>query len=87
MRRGRPTAHGCSTSSSALTVLDYTEHTAAQHARLLAFVRRAGSPRGAHDLIIAAHAAQTGRSVVSGDAHATFGGLPGVSTMLQPERS
>ena len=33
--------------------------TAAHHGRLLAQVRWSGSPRGAHDLIIAAHAAET----------------------------
>jgi tRNA(fMet)-specific endonuclease VapC len=61
-----------------MTVLDYTERTAAQHARLLAHVRRSGAPRSAHDLIIAAHAAEHGRTIVSLDAHARFGDLPGV---------
>jgi tRNA(fMet)-specific endonuclease VapC len=60
------------------TVLDYTERTAAEHARLVAHVRRAGAPRGAHDLIIAAHAAEQGRAVVSLDVRARFGDLPGV---------
>jgi tRNA(fMet)-specific endonuclease VapC len=64
---------------SAVAVLDYTEHTAAQHARLLAHVRRIGTPRGAHDLIIAAHAAEAGRTVLSLDARAKFEGLPGVA--------
>lgn len=63
---------------SVVAVLDYTEHTAAQHARLLAHVRRTGTRRGAHDLIIAAHAAQVGRVVVSLDARAKFADLPGV---------
>jgi hypothetical protein len=40
----------------------YTQATAAHHGCLLAHVRRSGSPRGAHDLIIAAHAAETGRT-------------------------
>ena len=31
-----------------------------------------------YDLVIAAHAAQTGRTVVSRDAKARFGELPGV---------
>lgn len=66
---------------SAITVLDYTERTAAEHARLLAHTRRAGAPRGAHDLIIAAHAAEDGRAVVSLDAQAHFGNLPGVTTV------
>ncbi len=66
---------------SNVTVLDYTERTAALHARLLAFVRRSGTPRGAHDLIIAAHAAQSGRTLVSLDAKAKFDGLPGVDAI------
>jgi tRNA(fMet)-specific endonuclease VapC len=65
--------------TSALEVLDYNEATAARHARLIAHARRAGTPRGAHDLIIAAHAAQTGRTVLTFDAKARFGDLPGVS--------
>lgn len=64
-----------------VAVLDYTEHTAAQHARLLAHVRRTGVPRGAHDLIIAAHAAHTGRVLVSRDARARFADLPGVASL------
>src|SRR5262245_2318924 len=46
---------------------------AAHHARLIAHVRRSGTPRGAHDLIIAAHAAETGRTVLSRNA-------PGLAT-------
>ena len=65
--------------TSAVEVLDYTEATAACHARLIAHARRAGTPRGAHDLIIAAHALQTGRTVLTFDAKARFGDLPGVS--------
>jgi tRNA(fMet)-specific endonuclease VapC len=65
--------------TSAVEVLDYTEATAACHARLIAHARRAGAPRGAHDLIIAAHAAQTGRTVLTFDAKARFADLPGVS--------
>jgi len=65
----------------AITVLDYTEHTAAVHAQLLAHVRRTGAARGAHDLMIAAHAAQTGRTLVSLDARARFAELPGVAAI------
>jgi tRNA(fMet)-specific endonuclease VapC len=65
--------------TSAVEVLDYTEATAACHARLIAHARRAGRPRGVHDLIIAAHALQTGRTVLTFDAAARFGDLPGVS--------
>lgn len=64
--------------TSAIDVLDYTEATAAHHARLIAHVRRSGKPRGAHDLIIAAHATETDRVIVSRDAAARFGDLPGV---------
>ena len=64
--------------TSAIDVMDYTTATAALHGRLLAQVRRSGTPRGAHDLIIAAHAAETERTVVSKDAKARFSDLPGV---------
>jgi tRNA(fMet)-specific endonuclease VapC len=67
----------------AVSVLDYTERTAVEHARLLAHVRRAGAPRGAHDLIIAAHALEHGRTVFSLGAKARFGDLPGTS-VAQP---
>lgn len=63
---------------SAVDVLDYTDATAAHHARLIAHVRHAGTPRGAHDLIVAAHAAETGRIILSRDAKARFGDLPNV---------
>lgn len=63
----------------ALEVLEYTEATAVHHARLIAYVRRSGTSRGAHDLIIAAHAAQTGRVLLSRDATARFADLPGVT--------
>lgn len=65
-----------------IEVLPYTRSTAAEHAALLDHVRRAGRPRGAHDLIIAAHAKQTGRGVVSLDITARFGDLPGVDLAL-----
>jgi predicted nucleic acid-binding protein len=64
---------------SAVDVLDYTEATAAHHARLIAHARRIGTPRGAHDLIIAAHALQTDRIILTLDAKARFGDLPGVN--------
>jgi tRNA(fMet)-specific endonuclease VapC len=63
----------------AVEVLEYTEATAAHHARLIAHVRRSGRSRGAHVLIIAAHAAQTGRVLLSRDALARFADLPGVT--------
>lgn len=62
-----------------IEVLPYTKTTAVDHAALLDHVRRTGTPRGAHDLIIAAHARQSGRRVVTRDAQARFGDLPGVN--------
>jgi tRNA(fMet)-specific endonuclease VapC len=67
--------------TSAVDVLEYTAATAAHHGRLLAHVRRTGTPRGAQDLIIAAHAAETGRTIMSHDAKARFGDLPGVNAI------
>ena len=67
--------------TSAVNVLDYTQATAAHHGRLLAHARRSGTPRGAHDLIIAAHAAETGRAILSLDTKARFGDLPGVNVL------
>ncbi|NKY56661.1 PIN domain-containing protein [Nocardia flavorosea] len=64
-----------------LEILEYAEATATRHAQLLAQVRRSGRPRGAHDLIIAAHAAETGRVVVSLDTKARFGDLEGVTAI------
>jgi tRNA(fMet)-specific endonuclease VapC len=66
---------------ASIDVLEYTETTAAHHARLIAHARRTGTPRGAHDLVIAAHAAETNRVVVSRDAQARFGDLPGILSM------
>ena len=67
--------------TSAVDVLDYTQATAAYHGRLLAHVCRSGTTRGAHDLIIAAHAAETGRTILSRDTKARFGELPGVNAL------
>lgn len=61
-----------------IPVEDYTNEVAVIHARLLAHIRRAGKPRGAHDLIIAATAAATARTLVTTDGKAAFDDLPGV---------
>lgn len=60
-----------------LLLLDTTFLIDAEHASLLASVRRAGRPRSAHDLIIASTAAVAGRTIVSADRRA-FDDLPGV---------
>ncbi|WP_329367713.1 PIN domain-containing protein [Streptomyces sp. NBC_00669] len=59
-------------------VEEYGLDIARVHARLLAYVRRKGKPRGAHDLLIAATAAATARAVVTLDRQAAFAELPGV---------
>jgi len=51
------------------------------HGRLLATVHRAGTQRGAHDLIIAATAVATRRTVITVDSRARFGELPGVECL------
>ncbi|HEX8753572.1 MAG TPA: PIN domain-containing protein [Solirubrobacterales bacterium] len=56
----------------------YDLEVAEAHAALLAHVRRAGKPRGAHDLIIAATARARGRRVLSLD-RSGFADLPGVA--------
>jgi predicted nucleic acid-binding protein len=71
---------------SAVECLRYDEETADIHAELLAEVRLSGRPRGAHDLIIAAHARQSGREIQSRDAHARFGDLPGVVVAAMIDR-
>jgi predicted nucleic acid-binding protein len=76
--RAATRARALAATMSVVDVLDYTDTTAAHHARLIAHVRRTGTPRGAHDLIIAAHAIETGRAVLTRDLKARFAGLPGV---------
>ena len=66
--------------AASIPILPYDEPVALRHASLLVAVRRAGRPRGAHDLIIAATAAAAGRTVVSADRRA-FDGLPGVTAI------
>ena len=65
----------------AIPVLPYGTDVAAAHAELLAETHRAGRPRGAHDLIIAATARATNRTVITADPTG-FDGLPGVSIAI-----
>jgi tRNA(fMet)-specific endonuclease VapC len=62
----------------AVSTEPYDLEVAEVHAVLLAHVRRVGTPRGAHDLIIAATARAQERQVVSLD-RSGFAELPGVS--------
>jgi tRNA(fMet)-specific endonuclease VapC len=61
-----------------ISVEIYDLEVATAHAELLAHVRRAGTPRDAHDLIIAATARARDREVVTLDRHG-FADLPGVA--------
>lgn len=60
----------------------YDLATAEAHGRLLAHVHRAGAKRGAHDLIIAATAVATKRTILTTDQSARFHELPGVECLL-----
>lgn len=64
--------------AAAVPIIAYDRRVAATHATLLASVQRAGQPRGAHDLIIAATAATYGLAVVTSDVGG-FENLPGVA--------
>jgi tRNA(fMet)-specific endonuclease VapC len=62
----------------AVSIENYDLSVAEAHSALLAHVRGAGTPRGAHDLIIAATARARERQVVSLD-QGGFTELPGVT--------
>jgi tRNA(fMet)-specific endonuclease VapC len=64
--------------ATTVPVLSYDLDVAAAHAELLVTVRRQGVPRGAHDLIIAATAKASNRTIVTADTTA-FRDLPDVS--------
>jgi tRNA(fMet)-specific endonuclease VapC len=66
---------------AAIPVEPYTVDVARAHAGLLAATRRAGRPRGAYDLIVAATAVATSRVVISAD-RAAFADLPGVAARI-----
>jgi tRNA(fMet)-specific endonuclease VapC len=59
---------------------EYDLAVARVHAKLLAHIRRTGKPRGAHDLLIAATAAASGRIVVTSDV-ASFDQFPNVDVL------
>lgn len=63
-----------------IPIIAYDHHVAVEHAELLVAVHSQGRPRGAHDLLIAATARATNRTVVTADV-AAFTGLPGVATI------
>ncbi|HEY2764872.1 MAG TPA: PIN domain-containing protein [Pseudonocardiaceae bacterium] len=65
-------------------ILDYDRAVAEHHAALLAHTRRTGHRRGVHDLVIAATARASSRTVTTTDEHARFGELPDVTARLIP---
>ena len=65
---------------ASVPIVEYGLEVARTHAELLVAVRRQGRPRGAHDLIIAATALSSGRSLVTADQTA-FVDLPGLVTI------
>ncbi|NBE91997.1 type II toxin-antitoxin system VapC family toxin [Nonomuraea sp. KC401] len=67
-----------------IPVEEYTTDVARVHARLMAHVRRGGKSRGAYDLLIAATAAATARTVITMDSSAAFDDLPGVRAQVVP---
>jgi len=58
-------------------VEEYSLEVARAHALLLAYVRRTGTPRGAHDLIIAATSVAANRILVTANED-HFADLPGL---------
>ena len=65
----------------ALPIIAYDHTVAVEHADLLVAVRDQGRPRGAHDLLIAATARATDRTIVTANQEA-FTDLPGVATII-----
>ncbi|HLF61445.1 MAG TPA: PIN domain-containing protein [Acidimicrobiia bacterium] len=63
---------------ASIPIISYDRDIAFEHAQLLIEVRQTGRPRGAHDLLIAATARATRRSVLTADESA-FADLPGVT--------
>lgn len=65
-----------------LPVCGYDRLVAEHHAELLAHTARHGQRRGPHDLIVAATARATGRTVLTTDLHARFDELPDVNARV-----
>ena len=69
---------------ASLPIEDYTLAVARIHARLAVQAMATGKPRSAYDLMIAATAAATNRTLLTTDAKAEFDQLPGVRSELVP---
>ena len=64
-----------------LPIIAYDRNVAVEHAELLVAVREQGRPRGAHDLLIAATARATDRTIVTADQDAVTD-LPSVANVI-----
>jgi len=62
-------------------VLPYDDAVLERHAKLIAWTVHHGVARGQNDLVVAATAAATGRTIMTLDKHAHFDDLPGVSAI------
>lgn len=65
--------------AESFAVAPYSDLVSLKHAELLVWTRSQGAPRGSFDLMIAATALATGRTLVTTDNAAAFAGLPGVN--------
>lgn len=75
----------CEAVFEGLLVIPFDLEVARVHAALAAHTRRTGTPRGDHDLQIAATARATGRTVITANVR-HFEDLPGVSCLQLPLR-
>jgi tRNA(fMet)-specific endonuclease VapC len=63
-------------------VVDYDRNVAEHHAELLAYTHAQGQRRGPHDLMIAATARASGRTILTTDTRARFDDLPEVNARI-----
>lgn len=63
-------------------VEDYTRKVVPHHVELLAYARRAGKPRSSLDMIVAATARASGRTLLTTVPKAAFEDLPGVEVRV-----
>jgi tRNA(fMet)-specific endonuclease VapC len=69
---------------ASLPIEEYTLAVARIHARLTVEAMSKGKPRSAYDMMIAATAAATNRILLTTDAKAEFGQLPGIRSETIP---
>lgn len=74
----------CDLVLASLPVLDFTRDMALQMAKYRAFAKQENKGRGDNDLMIAATAAASGRTLITLDSKAWFGNLPGLMTEIRP---